>query len=597
MRLLVKFKQEMQIYDVFRRLVEQSEDGVRFGNCEPPGIKSRTHNYQQREAQPVSDSPQQAIEALRQTIADEPDQANVALWHALRDPQLESLRTDVLLEVRRLGEQALPLVEAVVPFLDKRIWPAPEVNCAAYALAAMGPGADIAIREWMVKTPAATWENGLASLFYPLGPDRSVELLRAALRSGNGDAKLSACKLIATDMTCTWEALLPDIVAVIADGDPWVCAAGIDALVGIGWSALETMWSMTESPHAQIRVAGLDALGRYAVPFPGANSGWINIGDREPFALLAAKLKDSEPMVRVAAAVALQKVAVALSNSTLATEMEAADPELQAAIAKGYQECIVHQSGDRRLRDSIRNQIPRHSASPSVMRRLAAADLVISADVWPDESSPLYAALHDWEDPRREEYLEAIRLAGSRAKGLMAGIARCTAASPPIQVAALKALAAMGDDVTEEAVDRTIICLESAYLEVRQAAANALGDFGPLMKRETTIALRKALIDDDRRIGSEACVALGKMKKLANDAVADIGVRVTRLGPVAINALAGIGTQNARQEVLRIYQRYADAAVADKDDDEYEWNVWIRDVSREWLLSWGMISSDQDDAT
>jgi HEAT repeat protein len=583
-RLLGKFRRELPAWDEKQDALENLESDMRCGTCGPQG------NHRHRRARHASDSPREAFEALQRSIAEDPEQANSALWLALRNPKLESLRPNVLLEVRELGEQALPLAQAVVPFLDGRKSQAPEMNCAAYALAAMGPGADVAIREWMEQTPVAAWEAGLAALFYPLGEERSVELLRTALRSDNGDAKLSACKSIATEVTHSWEALLPDLVDTLAEGDAWVRSAAVDALVGIGPEALETMWALTQSPNALVRVAGLEALGKYAAPSPGTSFGGIDVGGREPLSLLAGMLKDAEPTVRVAAAAALQKIAVALSNSTLAAEMKSAEPELQAAIAKGYQECVVHQSGDRRLREAIREQIPRLTASPMAMRQLAAADLVISSDTWPDKSSPLYAALMDWHEPRRAEYLEAIRLAGPRAKGLMEGILVCTAADPPVQVAALRALGAMGEEASAEAIDRTSICLESAHLEVRKAAADALGNFGPASKWGVVMALHKALLDDERMIGREACEALGKMKKLANDAVADIGARATRLGPVAIDALAGIGTQDARQEVLRLYQRYAD--VADDDDD-----VWIRDEARAWLMRWGMITSDQNDAT
>jgi hypothetical protein len=583
-RLADKLRRELPAWDEQQDAAEALESDMRCGTCGPQG------NHRHRRALSEGDRPREVFEALRRTIAEDPEQANSALWLALRNPKLESLRPNVLLEVRELGEQALPLAEAVIPLLDGRSNPAPVVNCAAYALAAMGSGADVAIREWMEKSSAAAWESGLVALFYPLGEARSVELLRTALRSDSGDAQLTACKLIATEVTHSWEALLPDLVDTLAEGDAWVRSAAVGALVGIGQPALETMWALTDSPSAVVRVAGLEALGRYAAPGPGANFAGIDAGGREPLTLLAGMLQDAAPDVRVAAAVALQKISVALSNSTLTAEMRSAEPELQAAIAKGYQECIVNQNGDRRLREAIRELIPRLAASPTAMRQLAAADLVISADTWPDKSSPLYAALVDWHEPRRAEYLEAIRLVGPRAKGLMEGMLVCTAADPPVQVAALRALGAMGEEVSAEAIDRAIICLESAHLEVRKAAADALGDFGPASKWGVVMALHKALLDDERMIGREACEALGKMKKLANDAVADIGVRATRLGPVAIDALAGIGTQDARQEVLKLYQRYAD--VADDDDD-----VWIRDAARAWLMRWGMISSEQNDAT
>jgi HEAT repeat protein len=566
------------------------DSGIRCGTCGPPagpsehaaGQELSIHGlYEQLHSKRYGE----AVDAAKGLVAAGPEWF-VLVHRALKDPQLEHLRQDFFLELSSIGDQALPLAKTVVKYLDARTMPAEVTNSAAYALSQMGKEADSSIHAWMEETPAAAWDSWPSLLFHFIGEDRSVEFLRTALRSSIGDRQLWACKMVATDITHPWDALVPTLVEQLPGADEWHRNAAIDAMVAIGQPALETMWDMTGAHRADIRSAGLEALAKYAAPRPEACVGWLNVGDREPLSLLAAMLQDSEPNVRVAAAVALQKVAVAISNASLVAEMEAAEPDVQAAIAKGYQECIVNQSQDRRLRNAIRNRISALAAFPTAARRLAAADLVVSPDAWPYESSQLHAALQDWHEPRRAEYLEAIRHAGPRAKGLMAGIVVCTAADPPVQVAALQALAAMGEHVSEEAVNRAIVCLEDSHLEVRQAAANALGDFGLPQGRETIVALRKALIDDDRGIGREACEALGKMKKLAADAIPEIARRASKLGPVALDALGQIGTQEARAEMLALYQRYAETT----DEDE----EWIRDGSREWLERWELLPATRD---
>lgn len=510
----------------------------------------------------------------------------VLLLRALKDPQLQQLRTDIFLELSKIGDQALPLAKTVVEYLDARTTTAEVRTGAAYALAKMGKEADSTIHAWMQETPRAAWDSWPGVLFHFIGEDRSVEFLRVALTSHHGERKLWACQTIASEITHPWDALVPTLVEQISGGDEWLRSAAIDALVGIGESAIEAMWEMTEARRADVRAAGLTALAQYATHFPDLICT-IDEGGRDALAQLSSKLSDPEQKVRVAAAVALQQVAVAVSNDRLRIELETANRDVQITIAKGVQGCVVDRHGLAALRDAIHSRIAEPGTHPFASRRIAAVDLATSPDAHVDESSPVLAGLCDWHDPWRREYLEAICLAGLRARALQPGILVCTAADPSIQVLALAALGSFGEHATDEAVDRAIECLASSHPEVREAAANALGSFGSV-NRTAMFSVLKLLEDDSRQVARAACGALGKMKKLAADAVPEIVAAVDRLGETAVLALGRIGTDEARASVMRIYEQLS------RSEDQSEQS--LGDEARAWCEKWELLppASGQD---
>lgn len=573
-----------------------ADSGIRCGTCGPQGSPSE-HDagqelsirelYEQLHSQRYGE----AVDAVKGLVAAGPEYF-VLVLRALKEPQLEHLRSHFLIELSNIDDQALPLAKTVVKYLDASTMPAEVTTSAAYAMSKMGKEADSSIHAWMEETPAAAWNSWPSTLFHFIGEDRSVEFLRAALTSGNGERKLWACQTIVSEITHPWDALIPTLVDLLPGADEWQRTAAIDALVSIGQSAVETMWAMSEARRADVRAAGLEALGRYATydryAAPAQQFVRRIDGDgRDVFAQLSAKLADPEPEVRVSAAVALQKVAVAVSNELLRAELETANRDMQIAVAKGHQDCVVNRHGLEALRHAIRSRIAEPGKHPFANRRIAAVDLATSSDAHADESSPVLAGLCDWHDPWRREYLEAIRVAGVRAKALMPGILCCTAADPSLQVPALEILGALGEHAPDDAVDRAIECLASSHQEVREAAANALGDFGPT-KRAAAFALTKALADRSSGICGAACIALGKMKKLAADAVPEIAAAVGRVGDTAVQALGRIGTTEARAAVTLIYQR-----MSGRDDEE---NLLVREEARTWLQKWEMLPPASDDS-
>jgi HEAT repeat protein len=527
----------------------------------------------------------EVVDAVKQLVSAGPEYF-VLLLRALKDPQLQELRKDVFLELSKIGDQALPLAKTVVEYLDARTTTAEVRTGAAYALAKMGKEADSTIHAWMQETPLVAWNSWPGLLFHFIGEDRSVEFLRVALTSEQGERKLWACQTIASEITHPWDALVPTLVEQVPGADEGLRSAAIDALVDIGESAVETMWEMTEARRADVRAAGLTALARYATHFPHLMRP-IDGGVHDALAQLSAKLADPEQEVRVAAAVAMQQVAVAVSNDRLRIEMETANRDMQSVIAKGVQVCVVDRHGLAALRDAIHSRIAEPDKHPFAGRRIAAAYLATSPDAYADESSPVLAGLCDWHDPWRREYLEAICLAGLRARALQPGILVCTAADPSIQVLALAALGSFGAHATDEAVDRAIECLASSHPEVREAAANALGNFGSV-NRTAMFSVLKLLEDDSRQVTRAACGALGKMKKLAADAVPEIVAAVDRLGETAVLALGRIGTDEARASVMRIYEQLS------RSEDESEQS--LGDKARAWCEKWEMLppASGQD---
>lgn len=227
--------------------------------------------------------------------------------------------------------------------------------------------------------------------------------------------------------------------------------------------------------------------------------------------------------------------------------------------------------------ESLRRRLTELMDDPNInqitRRRVAAVLLATQLDFLDMARKLMWQGLGDLHDSHRKEYLESLLSRrdlreNPKARILIPRIVGCTGGEPALQVLAMRTLATMKAN-TDDVVDRVLVCLESKHDDVRMASIETLVALGPC-KAEVAYELSRRLLDNDYVLAKAACQALGKQEKNAAVFVQDIVNAADRFELTAVQALATIGTAEARVSVADVARRTSD------EDVIAECNLWLK---------------------
>jgi HEAT repeat protein/S1-C subfamily serine protease len=330
-----------------------------------------------------------------------------------------------------------------------------------------------------------------------------VQSLMQKLAAGDSRERLKAI-LALQDMGAGAQIAVPSLVPVLAkDSDPVIRRAAGNALDAIGPPAkadLGVVLQALKSSNTEARQYAARTL---------ASSGIGEVPPADAVPILGAALKDSDAAVR-------KNVALALGNlgpqargvvTDLLDQLKDSDAEARKAAVVAVGKVGVEGKESVPLLIGLLKD-------RNVETRRAGA--VLLAKLGPDgkEAAPaLAAALKDPDREMRRAILEALGQFGPDAKAAVPGLREILQGKEKTLLQpALDVLTQIGP-AAQDAIPELIQLLEDQSL--RESVATALGKIG----KPAVPPLREALKDNNARIRTGACMALGEIGPDAKDAL------------------------------------------------------------------------------
>lgn len=486
------------------------------------------------------------------------------LVRALNDPRAgRDVHLSVLTAMSLLTQYISPIPQ-LVNFLNPRVGGDACSRQAGHLLSDYGDSPVPHLLERMRAADRLEWQWVKHALV--LVQTDLVGQLLPLLAEPNGDLRIRICEVLQLrHLDGIADQVIPVLTGLLTQSDPYVRKAAARVLCGMPAKALAQLHALTTSNDVHVRALGLEiisgVISRHLDRGHYYRDGESTRPQVVPFvATLLDLQQDPAGEVRLAAAVGLQRVATALSQSQLDDELRSTDVEGQLLAARAFREnavsplasslkilySLVYESNDLRL------------------RRQAAATLLVAVkdgawDVKHRVIVTLSQALSDPDDPARAQYLAAAQSAGSRAMALAPAILPLVRPDEALCELAIRAIAAIRTN-NEVAVRALLNCLRNSVDSgVRSAAAFALGELGE-GSPEVVDALVEALGDSET--GWVASEALGSIGPAANSAVPALHA-AAELGHKGPEALARIGTPDAIAALWSIRNGYPHDVVLD----------------------------------